>query len=90
MRIFTMRISQTRWSTMALAGLMALAPACNDETPPNETQDSDGEDSEGEQCDPEGADPQMGMLLNAPVAADVEVIVKKPQHPGPAGPRDLP
>ncbi|MEM9459161.1 MAG: hypothetical protein AAGF11_33590 [Myxococcota bacterium] len=83
-----MQIFETR--TMVLAVFMALTPACNDDPAPAEGQDSDGEDSEGEQCDPEGADAQMGMLLNAPVAADVEVIVKTPQHPGPAGPRDLP
>jgi len=41
-------------------------------------------------CDPKGANPEMGALLNAPVDSDVEVIVKKPQHPGKPGPKDLP
>jgi hypothetical protein len=32
----------------------------------------------------------MGALLNAPVASDVQVIVKTPQHPGDPGPDNLP
>ena len=40
-------------------------------------------------CDPVGADPVMGGLLNAPLADDVEVIVKTPQHPGVPGPEGL-
>jgi hypothetical protein len=49
-----------------------------------------GEPNVDDSCDPKGADPVMGMLLNAPVDSDVEVVVKKPQHPGTPGPLDLP
>lgn len=52
-----------------------------------ETGNDDGADGS---CDPVGDNPEMGALLNAPVAADVEVIAKTPQHPGPAGPENLP
>lgn len=70
-------------------GVSALAlPACNEEEPG--AQMDDGDVDPAEECDPVGADAQMGELLNAPVAADVEVIVKEPQHPGAAGPLDLP
>ena len=41
-------------------------------------------------CDPQGANPEMGELLNAPLADDVELIVKTPQHPGEPGPDNLP
>jgi hypothetical protein len=41
-------------------------------------------------CDPVGTHPAMGELLNGPLEADVEVIVKTPQHPGAPGPLDLP
>lgn len=56
-------------------------------------EDADtGTDDEtgGAACDPVGANPEVGGLLNAPVADDVEVIVKVPQHPGLAGPDNLP
>jgi hypothetical protein len=49
-----------------------------------------GEPSIDASCDPEGADPVMGKLLNAAVDSDVEVVVKKPQHPGKPGPLELP
>ena len=41
-------------------------------------------------CDPVGSNPEMGALLNAPLANDVEVIEKTPQHPGHPGPDNLP
>ena len=41
-------------------------------------------------CDPVGADATMGALLNAPLADDIEVVFKDPQHPGLPGPDDLP
>jgi hypothetical protein len=41
-------------------------------------------------CDPKGANPAMGDLFNAPLANDVEVITKEPQHPGDPGPSNLP
>ena len=41
-------------------------------------------------CDAEGTNAEMGALLNASVEADVEVIVKKAQHPGKPGPKNLP
>lgn len=41
-------------------------------------------------CDPKGANPAMGDLFNAPLASDVEVITKEPQHPGDPGPNNLP
>ncbi len=49
-----------------------------------------GEPNVDPECDAEGADAAMGKLLNAPVDSDVEVVVKKPQHPGKPGPLDLP
>ncbi len=49
-----------------------------------------GEPANDASCDPEGTDPVMGKLLNAAVDSDVEVVVKKPQHPGKPGPLDLP
>jgi hypothetical protein len=49
-----------------------------------------GDETGGAACDPVGANPEVGGLLNAPVADDVEVIVKVPQHPGLAGPDNLP
>jgi hypothetical protein len=42
------------------------------------------------ECDPVGAFVEMGALLNAELAPDVEVILKVPQHPGAPGPEDLP
>lgn len=49
-----------------------------------------GVDAGGFVCDPVGANPVVGELLNAPVASDVEVIVKEPQHVGNPGPENLP
>ncbi len=83
-----MKISRTQWS-LALAGLVLTLTGCPPDGNPS-SDDSDDGDSDGAVCDPMGADPQMGALLNAPVADDVEVIQKQPQHPGPAGPDDLP
>jgi hypothetical protein len=42
-----------------------------------------------EECDPNEG-PAHVQLLNAPVAAGVEVIMKTPQHPGEPGPNGLP
>lgn len=86
-----MHARHTRWrTTLGFAGLVLTlcgCPTSDDDPPPG--QDTEG-DSDGAVCDPVGADAEMGMLLNAPVAEDVEVIVKTPQHPGAAGPSDLP
>lgn len=41
-------------------------------------------------CDPTTNPEAQGRLLNAPLAAEVEVIQKTPQHPGPPGPNNLP
>lgn len=49
-----------------------------------------GAPTSDDSCDPKGADPIMGKLFNEPVESDVEVIVKKAQHPGKPGPLDLP
>jgi hypothetical protein len=81
-----MNIRNTRWATMTLAAAMMTVPACNEE-PAAEGQDDNGEEA---QCDPVGVDAERGMLLNAPLAADVEVIQKQPQHPGAPGPLGLP
>lgn len=76
---------------LALCGSLLGATGCPTNDDPAPSQDSDGQDSDGnEACDPVGANAEMGALLNAPVADDVEVIVKQPQHPGPAGPANLP
>ncbi len=86
----TMHARNTRLRALAFAGLaLALCGCPTDDDDPPVGGDTDG-DTDGAVCDPAGVDPQMGMLLNAPVAEDVEVIVKTPQHPGAAGPNDLP
>ena len=54
-----------------------------------ETSETSGETG-SPVCDPQGANPEMGELLNAPLADDVEIIVKTPQHPGEPGPDNLP
>ena len=79
---------------VACVAALATGVACEGKSTPNQNDDSadggtDG-DTDGEECDPVGADPDQAALLNAPVSAEVEVIVKQPQHPGPAGPDDLP
>lgn len=79
-----------QWTTMigcALVATLAAGVSCSDDA------DGMGESGDGgtdEVCNPDGPTPEMGALLNAPVEDDVEVIVKTPQHPGPAGPDGLP
>lgn len=74
-----------------LIGLVGLAlcgcPATDDD--PTPTGGDTGMMVEFE-CDPVGANPEVGALLNAPLDADVEVIMKDPQHPGDPGPENLP
>lgn len=41
-------------------------------------------------CDPVGANPAMGALLNKPLAEGVQLVKKKPTHPGNPGPKGLP
>ncbi len=79
---------------VAMTLAMTLAtPACesggDDETTAGDT-DASGETEGPAECDPVGATPEVGALLNAPLEADVEVIVKTPQHPGVPGPVGLP
>ena len=69
--------------------LLAGCPAGDDGNADTTGETGEGE-TEGFVCDPAGANPEMGALLNAPVADDVEVIVKDPQHPGQPGPENLP
>lgn len=80
-------LSYTSLAVALFAASAAFVSACNEDEPG--MADDDG-NVDPEECDPEGVDPEMGALLNAPVAADVEVIQKVPQHPGAAGPLDLP
>ena len=75
--------------TFALA--MCLIPACDDDS----GADTGGDDptTAGDQdasCDPVGLYPAMNALINAPLAADVEVVIKQPTHPGAPGPLGLP
>lgn len=77
-----------RW-TLALS-LGASTVACDGEDAPADTDGGETDDGEGAQCDPVGQVPEMGMLLNAPLEADVETIQKTPTHPGAPGPTDLP
>lgn len=76
-------------------GLMVLALALGSCTGDDGDALDDGESGDDtggtmDMCDPVGADPDMAMLLNAPLEADVEVVVKTPQHPGMPGPDGLP
>lgn len=78
-----------KFTTTFLA--IALLGACGDDgavTDDNGPGGSTG--SSSAQCDPVGVEAEVGMLLNAPVEADVEVIIKQPQHPGAPGPENLP
>ncbi|MEN0067754.1 MAG: hypothetical protein AAGA48_36835 [Myxococcota bacterium] len=76
-----------RWAMLILLGVAAGCPATDDVDP---VETSETGDQEMYECDPVGADPQVGELLNAPLADDVEVIIKEPQHPGNPGPGNLP
>lgn len=82
-------------SALVLLGTVSCAEDGDGADDAADTDNADGADngSDGgvdEQCDPVGSNPEMNALINAPVAADVEVIEKVPQHPGPAGPAALP
>ncbi len=82
-----------RVSTACAISLLMLSLACGDDDADNVTNDDDVSGmTEGvpADCDPVGAVPEVGALLNAPVEADVEVIIKTPRHPGPPGPENLP
>lgn len=79
--------------TAALLGALALCLVnCENDDPAASDDETGADDGSGDGgvCDPVGSTPEVGALLNAPVAADVEVIQKTPQHPGLAGPTDLP
>lgn len=73
---------------LALGLAAALTTGCPESEPPEE--DTQETDEGAAECDPVGEIPQVGELYNAPLEADVEVVVKTPQHPGAPGPRDLP
>ncbi len=77
----------TTMISWALAAMFVAGLSCTDDP---EGMDDASDDGAEQMCDPVGPNPQVGALLNAPVADDVEVIVKTPQHPGPAGPDQLP
>ncbi len=74
---------------IALAGLSFAACGGDDDLP---AADSGTNNDAGTTyvCDPVGANADQSALFNVPVAGDVEVIVKEPQHPGFPGPTDLP
>lgn len=71
----------------ALGVPLLLAGCPESETPEESTGETD---DAAEECDPAGPLPEVGALYNAPLAADVEVVVKTPQHPGRPGPSNLP
>ncbi|MEM7152566.1 MAG: hypothetical protein AAF799_06980 [Myxococcota bacterium] len=76
-------------AVLVLVSALGLGVSCTEDS----GDDATGMDDEGGEdfmCDPVGANAEMGALLNAPVADDVEVIVKQAQHPGNPGPLDLP
>jgi len=87
----TMRKRLIEWVVL---GLVVGLSACGDDAGSADdaagTGTGGGGDDAAAMCDPVGATPEVGALLNAPVAADVEVIQKTPQHPGAPGPVDLP
>ncbi len=85
-----MTIKQIAKSTLVAAGLVFAFASCGDDDGQVSFDASNVVDASGFTCDPVGANPEMGMLLNAPVDSDVEVIVKTPQHPGDPGPANLP
>jgi hypothetical protein len=88
-----LRKSQSLLLSLALAGLSIGACGGDDDDNSGNTPDSGNAtfDAGTEfQCDPVGANAAQGTLFNAPVADDVEVIVKEPTHPGAPGPTDLP
>ena len=73
--------------------MVALSVGCGDDGDGSAGNDAGmNEDGGAEvyECDPVGANPGQGALFNAPLADDVEVIEKEPQHPGDPGPTDLP
>lgn len=92
----------TRLFALCLSMSFGLAlTACSDDpdgTPTNTTGTTPGASTPGATtpggtntdqtpaCDPKGANPAMGALLNAPLAADVQVIKKTPTHPNPGNP----
>ena len=79
---------------LVVFSLVVGLSACGDDAASDDdaagTGTGGGGDGAAAMCDPVGATPEVGALLNAPVAADVEIIEKVPQHPGAAGPVDLP
>jgi len=80
--------------SMLLAFAMTcLVGACGDDGGSGNTPDANDGAFDADVayvCDPKGANPAMGDLFNAPLASDVEVITKEPQHPGDPGPSNLP
>ncbi len=80
---------RTMGLVVALLGTLLAGPGCNEDEAGADGEQGTTDGTEA-MCDPEGVDAQMGALLNAPVGPDVEAIVKVPQHPGAAGPLDLP
>lgn len=78
----------TTFGWLGLALVLASIPSCSDDS--DDEKENIGTDAAEFECDPVGANKKMGKLLNAPVDDDVEIIVKKPKHPGSPGPLDLP
>jgi len=85
-----MTIKRIVKNTVLAASLTLLFATCGDDDGQSTIDASNIVDANGFVCDPVGANAEMGMLLNAPVDSDVEVIVKTPQHPGNPGPNNLP
>lgn len=84
------RNASARNISMALIASVALFfGACGDDGG-DDGQNPGADTGTAFVCDPAGANAAMGALLNAPVHADVEVVVKDPQHPGDPGPQNLP
>jgi hypothetical protein len=77
-------------SALVATCVAGIAACGGDDDAPTADASVRDDASAGYVCDPEGANPEMGMLLNAPLDSDVEVINKTPQHPGDPGPKDLP
>ena len=76
---------------VAVAVLVSLGSCSDDDAGMSgDTAADGGTGGPAGNCDPVGSTPAVGALLNAPLAADVEVIQKTPQHPGMVGPTDLP